>query len=746
MTPERVYYPDMIEQEAKLSEHIDRMVASVERLQDVLAPLRAHRGHPEEPRDAGVSVPLDSEGRLRSPAAKLGALLAVSGSLEGHLLSDLVYSPLSPPDWRSTLEAGRRVEVTLAGPEGHLAPVSLRRIGSPDAERENGWTVVVEDRSAQERLRRELATIRENYATLADTVTEAIIQIDHSFTVSFSNNSARTIFGYEPQELLGQDLSILFPETRGSNYRSQIDKYFFIDAGDRRGSGLGNSIEMLGRRKNGDVFPLEISLGNSKGVGDSRVLTCILRDITLRKNDERKLRFLAYHDQLTALGNRDRLNQSLGQLIAEIHRQPERKAALLFLDLDGFKKVNDSLGHEMGDAILKETAKRLTNCLRQDDQIYRFQVRDIFRLGGDEFTILLPFIRKPEDAAIVARRIIDQVLRPYEMAGYGPVTNISMGVSVGIALVPEDGMDQNTILRNADAAMYKAKETGNHYAFFHKEMNNRALERLVIEEGLRRSLENNDFELCYQPICTSSGNVVGLEALLRWRDAEGNSVPPDRFIPVAEDAGLIPTIGKMVLETACFHLRHLHNSGHMDLFVSVNLSAKQLEQRDLPKMVRRILKKTDLEARHLVLELTETAIMKAPEQAIQVLRALSKSSPGLGLAVDDFGTGYSSLSYLSQFPVDILKIDRDFVMNLTKASNTKIVNSIVSLGHSLEMEIVAEGVETEEQLAHLKDRQCDFYQGYYFAKPLEFSEVTSFVVSRQPAISSGLPGRSPPPR
>jgi diguanylate cyclase (GGDEF)-like protein/PAS domain S-box-containing protein len=728
----------MAEQSAQLIQHIDRMVASVERLQDALSPLGGLRGQPEESPDTGVQISLDPEGRIRPPARTLGALLGVSEALEGHLFSDLVYPSLSPPDWRSALETGERVEVTLAGPEGHLAPVSLRKLDSPEREREGGWTVVVEDRSAQDRLRHELTAVRENYATLADTVTEAIIQIDHSFVISFSNNSAKSIFGYEPGELLGQDLGILFPETRVSNYRSQINKYFFIDAGDRRGSGLGNSIEMLGRRKSGDVFPLEISLGNSKGVGDSRILTCILRDITLRKNDERKLRFLAYHDQLTALGNRDRLSQSLSQLIAEIRRQPDRKAALLFLDLDGFKKVNDSLGHEMGDAILKETAKRLTNCLRQDDQIYRFQVRDIFRLGGDEFTILLPFIRKPEDAAIVARRIIDQILRPYEMAGYGPVTNISMGVSVGIALVPEDGMDQNTILRNADAAMYKAKETGNHYAFFHKEMNNKALERLVIEEGLRRSLENNDFEVRYQPICTASGKVVGLEALLRWQDAEGNDVPPDRFIPVAEDAGLIPAIGKLVLETACVHLRHLHNSGHLDLFVSVNISAKQLEQRELPKTVRQILKKTGVEAKHLVLELTETAIMKAPEQAIQVLRALSKSSPGLGLAVDDFGTGYSSLSYLSQFPVDILKIDRDFVMNMTTASNTKIVNSIVSLGHSLEMKIIAEGVETEEQLAHLKDRECDLYQGYYFAKPLDFSEVTSFVSSQQAATSAAL--------
>ncbi|MFP4430170.1 MAG: putative bifunctional diguanylate cyclase/phosphodiesterase [Spirochaetota bacterium] len=722
----------MAEQGAKLAQHIDRMVASVERLQDALAPLWKRHARPKDAQDAGIPVPLDREGRIRTPVRKLGALLGNSESLEGFLFASLVYPSLSPPDWRSHLETKGRVEVTLAGPEGNLVPVSLRRSAAPHAERENGcWTVVVDDRSAQGRLRHELAAVRENYATLADTVTEAIIQIDHSFIVSFSNNSAKTIFGYEAEELLGQDLGILFPETRVSNYRSQIEKYFFIDAGDRRGSGLGNSIEMLGRRKNGDVFPLEISLGNSKGVGDSRILTCILRDITLRKNDERKLRFLAYHDQLTALGNRDRLSQSLAQLIAEIQRQPDRQAALLFLDLDGFKKVNDSLGHEMGDAILKETAKRLTNCLRQDDQIYRFQVRDIFRLGGDEFTVLLPFIRKPEDAAIVARRIIDKILQPYEMAGYGPVTNISMGVSVGIALVPEDGMDQNSILRNADAAMYKAKETGNHYAFFHKEMNNKALERLVFEEGLRRSLENNDFELHYQPVFTDTGKVVGLEALLRWQDPDGNPVPPDRFVPVAEDSGLIAAIGKLVLETACFHLRHLHNSGHSDLFVAVNLSAKQLEQRDLPKMVLQILKKTGLEAHHLVLELTETAIMKAPEQAIQVLRALSKASPGLGLAVDDFGTGYSSLSYLSQFPVDILKIDRDFVINMSKASNKKIVNSIVSLGHSLEMKIIAEGVETEEQLTHLVDRECDLYQGYYFAKPLPFSEVAALMVSRQ---------------
>jgi diguanylate cyclase (GGDEF)-like protein/PAS domain S-box-containing protein len=704
------------------------MVASVERLQEALGPLQAGRRAKTQATRA-IRIPLDPKGQITVPAVELATLLHTDESLLRRPFADLVYPSLSSPDWLDALARGEQVEVILKGPQGALVPVLLEEAEPVEGEYGDGRVILVEDRSRQQLLRQELELARENFATLADTVTEAIIQIDHTFVVSFSNNSTKAIFGYESHEIQGQSIAILFPQSRVANYRSLINKYFFIDAGDRHGSGLGNSIELLGRRKNGDVFPLEISLGNSKGIGDSRILTCILRDITARKNDERKLRFLAYHDQLTALGNRDRLTQSLEQLLSELNRQPDRKAALLFLDLDGFKKVNDSLGHEMGDAILKETAQRLTNCLRQDDQIYRFQVRDIFRLGGDEFTILLPFIKKPEDAAIVAKRIIDQILRPYEIAGYGPVTDISMGVSVGIALLPEDGMDQNTVLRNADAAMYKAKETGNHYSFFHKEMNSKAMERLVIEEGLRRSIRQNDFEIHYQPICTGAGKVLGLEALLRWQDKDGKSVPPDVFIPVAEDSGLITAIGEAVLETACFHLRHLHNSGLKDLFVSVNLSAKQLEQRDLPKLVRQVIQKTGIEPKHLVLELTETAIMRAPEQAIQVLKAIGKSSPGIVLAVDDFGAGYSSLGYLSQFPVEILKIDRDFVMNMTKASNTKIVNSIITLGHSLDLRVIAEGVETEAELEHLEQRECDLFQGFHFSRPLPFSEVSAFVVA-----------------
>ncbi len=710
----------------ELSERIDRMVASIERLQDALVPLRSRQGGESGIMENGVQVLLDGSGSVVGDTDGLQFILATKTTIPAGPFDELVYAPLSDADWRASLDEAGSAEITLKNPEGYLVPVTVSR----GADSNGGRTLQIKDRSAQEALRKELAAIQENYTTLADTVTEAIIQIDHSFTVFFTNTSTKSIFGYDPEELRGKNISLLFPETRVANYQSQIEKYFFIDSEDRRVSGLGNSIELLGRRKSGDVFPLEISLGNSKGVGDNRILTCILRDITARKNDERKLRFLAYHDQLTALGNRDRLNQSLSQLIAEIQRQPDRKAAILFLDLDGFKKVNDSLGHEMGDAILKETARRLTNSLRQDDQIYRLQDRDIFRLGGDEFTILLPYLKRPEDAAIVAKRIIDKILEPYEIAGYGPITNISMGVSVGIALIPDDGMDQNTVLRNADAAMYKAKETGNHYAFFHKDMNSKAMERLMIEEGLRTSLAANEFDICYQPICRGNGTVVGLEALLRWKNAEGENVPPDRFVPIAEDAGLIPGIGRLVLETACFHLRHLHNSGLMDLFVSVNLSVKQLEQQDLPKMVKEIIRKSGIQPNHLTLELTETAIMKVPHRASSVLKELCKSNPGIGIAVDDFGTGYSSLSYLSQFPVGILKIDRDFVMNMAEASNTKIVNSVVSLGHSLDMSIIAEGVETEYQLSHLEERECDLYQGFYFAKPLPYGDVTSFILQQ----------------
>ncbi|MEW5813863.1 MAG: EAL domain-containing protein, partial [Spirochaetota bacterium] len=533
--------------------------------------------------------------------------------------------------------------------KGYEIPLDIA-ILSYNTDGSETFKIRLRDVSYRREIEEELLASRENYKILAETATDAIVQIDNEFKILFANSAVKKIFGYDSREVENKKINMLFPPSRYEKYEIQFKKYFFIDETHRILSGLKNSIEVLGRRKNGDVLPLEISFGNSKGVQNNRILTCIIRDIALRKKAERRLKYLAYHDKLTSLGNRDRLNDSLDQVIAEIKRQKYRHAALLFLDLDGFKKVNDSLGHEMGDRILKECARRLSNCLREDDQVYRFQMEDIFRLGGDEFTLLLPHIRKTEDAAVVARRIIEKILEPFTIEGYGSLSNVGMGVSVGIALIPEDGMDKTTLLRNADAAMYTAKEFGNTYVFFTKEMNNKAVDRLMYEDGLRKSLSNNEFELYYQPIVDSTGKTGGMEALLRWIHPQKGIIHPDKFIEIAEDTRLIMPLGEWVLETALRHLKYWRNMGWRDLYVSVNVSPKQLEKGDLNKVVNDILKRVGLSSELLTLELTETCIMKDAESAIEKMHRLKDENSGLKIAIDDFGTGYSSLSYLSRFP------------------------------------------------------------------------------------------------
>jgi diguanylate cyclase (GGDEF)-like protein/PAS domain S-box-containing protein len=714
-------------------ERVDRIEASLSRVERLFADYKARTLKRVE---SGNVLCLDAQGIITS--ASPGACELI-GKPKAQLLGRSVFALLArhargmfeeqwPSIARGVSDGADRPIVraaTLVHGSGYEVPVRLaaaRCIGRPEE-----ILIRLQDASHRAALENELSRLKESYRTLAETVTEAIVQIDHDFVIRFVNSAVYKVFGYTAEELENQGLDMLFPASRSTRYRKLIDNYFFIDDPDRATSGLQESVEVIGRRKSGDLFPLELSLGNSRGVGDNRILTCILRDITARKKDERRLRFLAFHDQLTALGNRDMLEMTLEQVFAELERQATRRAALLFLDLDGFKKVNDSLGHEIGDAILKETARRLTNCLREHDSVYRFREKDVFRLGGDEFTILLPFIAKPEDAGVVASRIIDSVVEPFSLSGYGPVSDIRMGVSIGIALIPDDGRDRSTVLRNADTAMYSAKEKGNSYVFFAREMNSKAMNRLLLEDGVRRALRNNDFELYYQPISDEEGHIVGLEALLRLEARDGGMILPSEFIPVAEETRLIVDLGRWVLDRSCMHMSHLHRSGYRDLFVSVNVSPVQLEQDDLHLVIRESLSRANLDPHYLVVELTESTIMRDAEDAIRRMRMLTEYNPGLRIAIDDFGTGYSSLSYLTRFPVDWLKIDKGFIINMSEEHNTKIINSIVSLGESLGLNVIAEGVEADTQLEYLRQRSCRRFQGYYFSMPLPFSDVSDYI-------------------
>jgi len=422
---------------------------------------------------------------------------------------------------------------------------------------------------------------------------------------------------------------------------------------------------------------------------------------------------LAYYDTLTGLPNRslfsDRLAVALGH--ANRHRY---KLAILFLDIDRFKQINDSLGHTVGDRLLKIVSTRIRSAIREEDTVARF--------GGDEFTVLIHIIGKIEDAGKIAQKILDALKTPITIDERDFVVTSSIGISV----YPLDGADGETLIRNADTAMYRAKDLGrNSYQFYAATMNHKALEALEIENGLRRALANNEFVLYYQPLVdVSSATVFGLEALIRWQHPELGLLRPDRFIPAAEQSGLIIAIGRWVLHEACKQAAEWHRRGHK-VVMAVNLSGRQFSDVDLINHIQDALASAGLKAEYLELEITEGYAMKDVQKAIQTLKQLK--SIGVRIAIDDFGTGYSCLSYLKQFPIDTLKLDGSFVRDLAAPEDAQIALGVIALAHSLKLKVIAEGVETISQLAFLKEHACDRLQGYLFSRPMPPANFDRFM-------------------
>jgi diguanylate cyclase (GGDEF)-like protein len=414
----------------------------------------------------------------------------------------------------------------------------------------------------------------------------------------------------------------------------------------------------------------------------------------------------AQHDVVTGLPNRLLLNDRITQAIASARRN-EKSMAVIFLDLDHFKHINDSLGHATGDNLLKSVSKRLLASVRISDTVSR--------QGGDEFVILLSEIASPEDAARSAKRILHSLSRPHRVGG----VDLHIDGSIGISVYPGDAEDGETLIKSADTAMYHAKDTGrNNFQFFKAEMNQRAVERQSLESSLRRALEREEFLLHYQPkVNLDTGEITGVEALIRWLQPDRGLVPPSQFIPIAEDSGLILPIGRWVLREACRQAREWQHAGLPFKRVSVNVSAAEFRHENFVGGVRATLRETGLEARFLDLELTEGVLMEDAESTVSVLQELK--AMGVHLAVDDFGTGYSSLSYLRQFPIDVLKIDPSFVREISDDPNdSAIVSAIIDMGRNLEQRVIAEGIETHEQLAFLQKRHCAEGQGYLFSRPL----------------------------
>jgi diguanylate cyclase (GGDEF)-like protein len=433
---------------------------------------------------------------------------------------------------------------------------------------------------------------------------------------------------------------------------------------------------------------------------------------------------LAHHDVLTDLPNRILLQDRLGQAIELAHRQG-RQLAVMFMDIDQFKHVNDSLGHAVGDQLLQSVAQRLKACVRHSDTVSR--------QGGDEFVLLLPFIEHPEDAALSAQKLLATIAEPHHLRQH----DLHASVSIGISVYPNDGQDAETLIMNADAAMYNAKEKGrNTYSFFRQDMNDRAVWRQSTEASLRNALERHEFVLHYQPkINFQSGAIVGVEALIRWRHPERGLLAPAQFVSIAEDCGLILSIGRWVLREACHQARVWLQMGLPPITIAVNTSALEFRANDFLEYIRETLDDTGLEPRYLQLELTESILMKDSKSANTVLHALAEL--GVKLAVDDFGTGYSSLSYLKQFPIDTLKIDQSFVRQMTSnPEDAIIVSTVISMGNSLKKHIIAEGVETQEQYALLRAQHCDEGQGNYFCCPQESEALAALLKTGLPPFYS----------
>ncbi|HZW81997.1 MAG TPA: EAL domain-containing protein [Candidatus Deferrimicrobium sp.] len=439
-----------------------------------------------------------------------------------------------------------------------------------------------------------------------------------------------------------------------------------------------------------------------------------------------KLSYLSTHDPLTNLPNRIQFNDRLSQALTQAHKN-RMLVAVMFIDLDRFKLFNDTLGHSSGDVLLQMVAKRLLNCVREGDTVAR--------LGGDEFTIILPHVVQMADINKVAQRMLDNLAQPFNLNGQ----ELFITASIGISAYPTDGDNIESIVKNADSAMYRAKELGNNkYRFFAPAMNEAAMERLNMENSLRKALNREELLVHYQPIIDLyTGYIIGMEALVRWQHPELGLISPDKFIPLAEDTGLIMPLGERVLRVACQQNKTWQDEGFPPMYVSVNLSARQFRQHNLVESIFTILRETELSPEYLQLEITESIAVNNEEGVIARLQALKNM--GIQIAIDDFGTGYSSLSCLKRFPIDMLKIDKSFIDNISlDPYDPAITTAIINMASSLNLKVIAEGVESEAQLAFLLEKGCNAMQGYLFCKPLPAEEFEDMLIHRKWLNFSGF--------
>ncbi|HET7435839.1 MAG TPA: EAL domain-containing protein [Thermoanaerobaculia bacterium] len=647
--------------------------------------------------DAVISV--DAAGNVIewNPQAEVTFGLASRDVLGRPLPDGMLSEPLASNTPR------RRLESKARRATGEEMPVEIT-IAAID----QTFTAFVRDISGRKRAERELERREKRFRTIVEKSWSGVALLDGDLRFSFAGSSTQHLLGYSEHDLLGRSLLEFVHPRELASSRRVFDTVVASPNHEAHG-------ELRFRHKNGTWIWLEGFSQNLLHEPSVGAIVLNYRDVSQRKETERQLEYHAYYDSLTGLPNRllfrDRVVNALQHA-----RRNHVAMAVMYLDLDHFKLVNDGLGHTTGDTLLARVAERLQASLRASDTISR--------LGGDEFSILLPEVTNTEAVAGVARKILGSLAEPFDVDGH----DLFVTASIGVSFYPTDGDDVESLLKCADAAMYRAKELGrNQTQLFTASMNERYVRRLALEQHLHHAIERQQLELYYQPIYDRARRrIVSLEALLRWRDPNRGIVEPAEFITLAEETGMIVPIGEWALRTACKQLHEWHQRGLTALKMAVNISAVQLQQPGLVDVVRDALEQNRLPAQLLQLEITESAAMQNIEQTTKVLRELKEL--GVSIAVDDFGTGQSSLIYLKDFPIDTVKIDKEFLRDVTRDETAAaIVSYVINLAHTLQLRVVAEGVETEEQYNFLRHYACDLMQGYLFSKPLPAANAFEYL-------------------
>jgi diguanylate cyclase (GGDEF)-like protein/PAS domain S-box-containing protein len=613
----------------------------------------------------------------------------IDEALEGSGLYDVEHKVVRPNGEVRTVH--RRAEV-VRGAEGEV----LRMIGTVHD--------ITERKDAEERL----MEAEERYRTVVEEQADLVCRFLPDLTVTFANEAYYRYFALKPEEVIGSSFLGRIPVEDRVYFEEQLAS---LDEGNPR-----RTIEHRVLTPNGERWQQWTDAAVFDDQGRVVEYQSVGRDVTERRALETRLEHQAFHDSLTDLPNRRLFVDRLGHALRRTRRKQTR-VSILFMDLDGFKVVNDSLGHDTGDRLLAEVAKRLEGCLRPEDTLARF--------GGDEFTVLIEDVEVPDGAVRVAERILEELREPFSLDG----RELYVATSIGVAQGSDGTSGSEELMRAADTAMYRAKEGGSGYEVFDATMHERAIDRLNLENDLRRAIEEDEFVVHYQPIVSlQTGELWGMEALVRWDHPERGLLNPDEFVPVAEESGLVVPMGELVLEEACRRAVEWQREFHLTppLAVSVNLSGRQLRRPDLHKVVGQALAETGLPASSLGLDITETVYIGALEANTAALDRLM--ALGVRVSLDDFGSGYSSLSYLKRLPADILKIDRSFTRGLgLEAEDTATVQTVVDLAHILGMEVVAEGVEIAEQETLLREMGCDLGQGFHFSEPLSPEGVAGFL-------------------